>query len=808
MNCRRFRLLVALAALLPVTPLPAAVFNRAEISRVYNQVTLIDPGAGRRPAVPQDVVTGDVAVQTGLQSRAELLFPDNTFTRLASNTVFSFRGGTREMDLKSGAILFQVPPGSGGADIHAAAITAAITGTTGFVERIGGVFKLIVVEGEVRVYLRNRVGESMLVRGGQMLLAPMSSTSVQGWQTVDVDIAKLVKSSALFNARVFGPLPPQAMRDITRVVADQQAGLTRGRLNPTNLVIDGGVSRVLLVNNETRNRNEAQPVSPARTRALPVGPRPTPPPDLRLGGGGNSAPLPTPNPNPTPNANPTPSATPGVISQPDPYVISSATSIVTRPQPTITTNDLINAGRVFRGNAVDGSASKYLFGSTSQFDLRLAFDDRFGRNFEPEFAPAGVAVFRFGTLRIIGAPAIDVNGGPRDLALVATKTSRTTPGIVTGGPGGNWDLSGLRSLFLGTADSSIVIDAPIALTASGSTFRYLQLYARGEQSDALLGTAAYLVGDLYIDSERDTILDGRADVVARRLLLTAGRDLSIAGLTNASFTQLVAGRALLIDGSVNSTQLFAFANDAKINGSVTADYVNLQLSGDLTTGRSGSKISTIQFVLKADNFELNGDNGAGTTFDLTRLAKLDLDVRRLTLGSDFTLPPGVVGNLKLGVVDAPTRALFGFDTIVTTGSGDDRLRDLSVRSFSSAGNLLVSRDVAADFLAVGNMLAIGREFRPYSSDPTTTRIASAQQIGIGSGINFAGRDGTSATLPGDGFSLQLFADEILFTTGSDFGINGANLNGGNRTSAAANTVGGSGGTLDIGTAARPIVGNV
>ena len=56
------------------------------------------------------------------------------------------------MDLSKGAIFFQVPPGSGGAKIHAAAITAAITGTSGFVERVGDTYKLIVLEGDVRVY--------------------------------------------------------------------------------------------------------------------------------------------------------------------------------------------------------------------------------------------------------------------------------------------------------------------------------------------------------------------------------------------------------------------------------------------------------------------------------------------------------------------------------------------------------------------------------------------------------------------------------------------------------------------------------
>jgi ferric-dicitrate binding protein FerR (iron transport regulator) len=175
-----FRFTAALAFIAVAAPVGAIPFREAEVTRVHNQVLLIDPGAGRRPAAVRDVVRGDRAVQTGLQSRAELRFPDSTLTRLAANTLFSFREGTREMDLNKGAIFFQVPPGTGGAKIHAAAITAAITGTSGFVERIGDTYKLIVLEGEVRVYMNDRSRESILVRGGQMIIASVKSKVDEG----------------------------------------------------------------------------------------------------------------------------------------------------------------------------------------------------------------------------------------------------------------------------------------------------------------------------------------------------------------------------------------------------------------------------------------------------------------------------------------------------------------------------------------------------------------------------------------------------------------------------------------------------
>ena len=87
-----------------------------------------------RPVALGDLIRHGTPVSTGTQSRSELTFADLTITRLGANTSFSFKQGTREMNLIDGAILFQVPKGSGGATIRTAGVTAAITGTTGIGE--------------------------------------------------------------------------------------------------------------------------------------------------------------------------------------------------------------------------------------------------------------------------------------------------------------------------------------------------------------------------------------------------------------------------------------------------------------------------------------------------------------------------------------------------------------------------------------------------------------------------------------------------------------------------------------------------
>ena len=826
------RLLAASAFAASAVTSFAVPWRQAEVTRVHNQVLLIDPGVSRRPAVVRDIVKDDLAVQTGIQSRAELRFPDSTLTRLAANTLFSFREGTREMDLRKGAIFFQVPPGSGGARIHAAAITAAVTGTSGFVERIGDTYKLIVLEGEVRVYFNDRARESILLRGGQMVIASLKSRSMKDWVPVDVDVKKLTRSSVLLNRKLFAPLPPQALADINTVIRQQGRDVETGTLNPTNLVISGGVSTVILADQDRRERTDTLPPEPGRpptSGGEPVAPPPAVAPaatdnDVAAGPG----PAPTPNPDPTPTTDPTPSSTPRVISRPDPYVITQATRIVTRT-PSITTNDTTNSGRIYRGPAADGSASQFVFDSTSGFDRRSNFDERFGQNFEPAFAPDGVAVFNFRSLRLAGPPSIDVSGGPTALALVAMNESDTRPGIQSTGPGGNWDLSGLRSLFLGTAASSISLDRTIGFFANGPTFQYLQLYARGANSDALLGSIIRLNRNLYIDTERDTILAETADVSGRAFYFNAGRDLRIAGTSESVTGQFTAGRALLIDGTVRSGTLFLFGEAAQVNGTLSADNLDVQLTGVFANGANGSRIAARQFVLNAGAFTLNTDPDNGTVFDTTNLTSFDVNVGALELLSPFAIPEGAVGNLTVrSNIEAENRALTGFNSIVTEGTGEDSLRTVSTRTYNANGDLVVRQDMSADVIAAGGVVDIGRELLPYTDDPATPRSVSADRIAIDRGINFAGTSGDNnpAGPPGNGFSLDLFASQITFADrnngddddegdegdddeddGGAFVIGGANLDGGD-AAPPSGAEGGSGGTLNIGTESRPIAGDV
>jgi hypothetical protein len=122
-------------------------FDSATVTRVENQVSIgSHSGGNERPAAIHDVVKADTYLFTQDKSRAELEFPDRSIVRVGQNTVFSFDAASRTLSLEKGALLFYVPPGSGGGNIKTPSLTAAITGTVGKVSRD----LIAVLSGEIK----------------------------------------------------------------------------------------------------------------------------------------------------------------------------------------------------------------------------------------------------------------------------------------------------------------------------------------------------------------------------------------------------------------------------------------------------------------------------------------------------------------------------------------------------------------------------------------------------------------------------------------------------------------------------------
>src|ERR1041385_7861561 len=237
----------ALVSISSLQPGNAGPLTFAEVTKVINRVAVVDPARGQQPAKVRDVIKDNLGLQTGEKSRSELLFQDNTLTRIGAETFFSFKTGTRDMTLEKGSMLLQVPKGLGGATIHTAAVTAAITGTTIMMEYVPKRYiKVLVLEGSLRLSRNGRFGDSLVLRPGKMVIMRPDAKRIP--EPVDVDIKHIVQSSTLVNFPDSAPLPSMGL--IQEAIASQTQSIARNDLVPTNLVMAHGTDVVLATNDQ------------------------------------------------------------------------------------------------------------------------------------------------------------------------------------------------------------------------------------------------------------------------------------------------------------------------------------------------------------------------------------------------------------------------------------------------------------------------------------------------------------------------------------------------------------------------------
>ena len=181
------------------------LFERAEVTKATNVVLLLPRNS---KAVPGDVVSGDSALKTGGDSRAELEFPDLTITRVGSNALFRFLAGKREITLDGGTLLFSSPKGAGGGKVQAGAITAAVTGTDFLISNINKRVKVICLSGKVLVYFTANPKEGRGLKAGQMVDVAAGATKIPAATTIN--LTTLLATSMLGEAGGLGPFPNQA----------------------------------------------------------------------------------------------------------------------------------------------------------------------------------------------------------------------------------------------------------------------------------------------------------------------------------------------------------------------------------------------------------------------------------------------------------------------------------------------------------------------------------------------------------------------------------------------------------------------
>ena len=613
------RCFLLLILLFPLAQSEAAKLKQARVSQVIRDVKLLPNQAAPRPAQVRDEVRDGTAVRTGVKSRAELTFTDATLARLGANTIFSFNEGTRNLELGGGAMLLRVPKDAGGAQINTAAVTAAITGTTVMLEYHPNAYiKFIILEGTGRIFRNNRVGQSVLLHAGQMLIVSPNGDGLP--DPVEVDLDRLIKTSLLING--FDALPSDDL--IAREIGQQSERKNEGDLIDTNLVIFGGGTTVALLDptssgvidqanaNETRFDSPSPTPTPSATATVTPTPSPTmtPTPSVTPTPTATISPTPTPTATvtPTPTVSPTPDkfGTPSVIAAATPYQIGSGTTIVT--DPTITTKGTTDFGKIYRDPELDGSPSQYLFGSISELDIESGFQAHFS---DPANLP--MAVFVFESFSLTGDPAILIGeGAPTRLALISVGaiTSGTTAATLT--------FAGLDSLLLATRSGSITLGSALAFQDIPTLF----VYARGANSNLTFDSTVSGTTNFVLLSEGNIQLNNLLDVTASGL--QTKNDLNLYFQAVGQFTASNGLSATLdntnaeLDASASLNLLAGVGLTANGSGlDLTIVNIGAVLSGDASLGLStGGDLTTNSLNLLINNRD-GGIIGGSTTLNLS-----------------------------------------------------------------------------------------------------------------------------------------------------------------------------------------------
>jgi hypothetical protein len=240
-----------------------ADLSQAVVREKYNVVTVApNLGSQGEPAAQGAVIQDGNVVRTGAASRAALEFSDLTQSRLGANSIFSFDAKARVMNFNRGAVMFSKPTNSGAIQLRSGAVTAAITGSTGFIstvpiEGIGkaghtrsngkGTTTLVgMLEGKLQGGSRwtdsaGREHTTPFTLGpGDMLVARPDNAPLKA----QFDIPRFMKTSPLVKGF---KTPLLNTAEIDRAIADYQADERGGFIDRSNVKISTQPRNMALV---------------------------------------------------------------------------------------------------------------------------------------------------------------------------------------------------------------------------------------------------------------------------------------------------------------------------------------------------------------------------------------------------------------------------------------------------------------------------------------------------------------------------------------------------------------------------------
>lgn len=195
------------------SPLAAIPLTESTFTEIIHEAKVINAATKAEcQATVNAVFKAPDRVRTGRASRVELTAKDKTITRVGANTTFSFAANGREILLEKGGVLFHSPAGAGGGTIKHGGSTAAVLGTTVICQVMpDGSFKVLALEGRVKVTLQNQ--QSLTLTPGQLVVMNIDGLSHRGVTHFDLasvssrsllvaGFAKPVASLPLINAAI------------------------------------------------------------------------------------------------------------------------------------------------------------------------------------------------------------------------------------------------------------------------------------------------------------------------------------------------------------------------------------------------------------------------------------------------------------------------------------------------------------------------------------------------------------------------------------------------------------------------------
>jgi mannose-6-phosphate isomerase-like protein (cupin superfamily) len=243
---------------------PLLADSAATVTAAVNQVTHgSSETAASTPATVGTHLKDGEYLKTGVKSRAELQLANQSVTRLGANTIFNYSSTNNEIDLQAGTVLFSKPKDGAQMNIKTAAVTAAVVGTTGFIQVHGHNFIFGLVEGHSTLTVG---GKAFDVGSGEFLQFNPGTVP----QIHSFNVPTFLKTAPLITS-FKGTLPNQLYID--KEVAEYNNLASRGFVGPntggiTFVDLPGLVPHLPVTTDSARNA-QSQFVNP---------PQPPPPP--------------------------------------------------------------------------------------------------------------------------------------------------------------------------------------------------------------------------------------------------------------------------------------------------------------------------------------------------------------------------------------------------------------------------------------------------------------------------------------------------------------------------------------------------